>query len=207
MTKVASKLLVAGLLAVLLAIRPAVAQPAGKILVCVAASDETPTLVLLRAEAISSRMFVTAGVAVAWHSKGTAACREAPQSGAVSLELVTNTPAAQHPDALAYAQPYQGFEIVVMLDRIERSVSRVSQVSGVLANVMTHEITHLLQGSARHSETGVMKAHWDRKEFAEMTYRPLTFAPEDIELIRLGLERRATGAAGAAPTPTTVAVH
>jgi len=172
---------------------PAIAQPAGKIRVCVAAGGETPTLVVLGAEAIASRMFATAGVAIEWRSKGAAACRETAQSDTVSLELVTKTPAANHPGALAYAQPYQGSEIVVMFDRIERSAIRSSQVSNILANVMTHEITHLLQGSARHSETGVMKAHWGQEEFALMTYHPLPFAPEDIELIRLGLARRAEG--------------
>lgn len=189
MTNAASKIFVAGLLAAV----PAIAQSAGKIRVCVAAGDETPTLVLLQAEAIASRMFATAGVAVAWRSKGAAVCREAPQSDTVSLELVTKTPAAHHPGALAYAQFYPGSEIVVMFDRIERSARRSSQVSNILANVMTHEITHLLQGSARHSETGVMKAHWSSKDFTLMTYHPLAFAPEDIELIQRGLARRAEG--------------
>lgn len=203
MTNAASKLLVAGLLAVV----PAMAQSAGKIRVCVAAGDEIPALVLLRAEAIASRMFGTAGVAVAWRSGRTAACREASQSGVVSLELVTKTFAAQHPGALAYAQPYQGSAIVVMFDRVERSASGSSQVSNILANVMTHEITHLLQGTARHSETGVMKAHWGHADFDLMAYHPLPFAPEDIELIQRGLARRAGGFDAVAPPAAVTALR
>jgi hypothetical protein len=60
--------------------------------------------------------------------------------------------------------------------------------------VLTHEITHILQGVSRHSKSGVMKAHWDAVDYQDMTWRALAFAPEDIELIHLGLRRRDTRA-------------
>jgi hypothetical protein len=127
MMNTASRLFAVGLLAAV----PVIAGLIGKVFVC-AAGDEVPTLVLLRAEAITSRMFATAGVAVEWRYKGSAA---------VSTDFV---------GALAYAQPYQDSKIVVMLDRVERSARQSSQVSNVLAHVMTHQITHLLQGVSRH---------------------------------------------------------
>jgi len=68
-------------------------------------------------------------------------------------------------------------------------------VSTLLAHVMTHEITHLLQEVAWHSATGVMKAHWNLRDYSEMAWRPLPFTQEDIDLIRCGLRRRAAGAA------------
>jgi hypothetical protein len=185
MTNTIERLFVAGLLAV----APAIAQPASKVSVCVA-GDGIPTLVLLHAEAISSWMFATAGVAVEWRSKGSAACR-GTQSDGVSIEFVGRAPAALHPGALAYAQLSRGSKIVVMFDRVERSARCSSQVSNVLGHVMTHEITHLLQGVSRHSETGVMKARWGAQDFVLMERHPLRFAPEDIELIQFGLARRA----------------
>jgi hypothetical protein len=201
MTNAAIKLFIAGLLAAV----PVIAQSAGKIRVCVAGGDKTPGLVVLRAETIASGMLATAGVTVKWSSRGDAACPETSQSGIVNIDLITGAPAADHPGAFAYARPYQGSEIVVMLDRIEYSCIRSSQVSNVLAHTMTHEIAHLLQGVPRHSETGVMKAQWRHEDFDLMVYHPLPFTPQDIELIQLGLARRARGFAVAAPPATEAA--
>jgi hypothetical protein len=198
MTNTVGRILIAGFLAVVPAIVPAIAQSAGTIRVCVADDDKAPTLVLLRAEMIASRMFATAGVTVEWRSRGDASCRETLRSDIVSIEFVTNTPAAYHPGALAYARPYQGSEIVVMFDRVERSARPSSQVSNVLAHVLAHEITHLLQGITRHSETGVMKARWRQPDFDLMAYHRLQFTPEDIELIRRGLAQRGESFAVAA---------
>ena len=60
----------------------------------------------------------------------------------------------------------------------------------ILAHVMVHEITHVLQGVSRHSESGVMKATWTMKEYGEMLPKPLPFTDDDVLLIRLGLERQ-----------------
>jgi hypothetical protein len=182
------------------------AQSAGKIRVCVNSSTYAPTLVLARAEAITSRMFATAGVTVEWHSAAPAVCQGAQPTRTVVLDFATNTPPGEHPGAMAYAHPYEAVHIVVLYDRIEKSADGPIQASTFLAHVMTHEITHLLQGISRHSQTGVMKAHWDAHDFAQMAYKPLPFAPEDIDLIQLGLRRLAAGAgSGVSPATTKYA--
>ena len=58
----------------------------------------------------------------------------------------------------------------------------------MLAHVLAHEITHILQGIKRHSKTGVMKAKWSYEDIRKMTWKPLPFAEEDIRLIHLGME-------------------
>jgi hypothetical protein len=98
MTNTASKLFVAGLLAVL----PVSAEPPGKIHICVNSGNGTAMLVLAQAKELASRMFATAGVQLEWHSAGAAGCRGLPDAGAVILDLVDYTPAGQHPGALAY---------------------------------------------------------------------------------------------------------
>ena len=57
----------------------------------------------------------------------------------------------------------------------------------VLAHVLVHEITHVLQRIDRHSDSGVMKAHWTLRDYAQMEKDPLPFAAEDIQLIKMGL--------------------
>jgi hypothetical protein len=53
----------------------------------------------------------------------------------------------------------------------------------------------------------LMKAHWDAHDFAQMAYKPLRFAPEDIELIQLGLRRPASGPRPAVPPATAEALR
>jgi hypothetical protein len=56
--------------------------------------------------------------------------------------------------------------------------------------VLVHEITHILEGIDRHSETGVMKAHWTEAEIAQMPLKPLCFTAYDVSLIQSGITVR-----------------
>lgn len=87
-------------------------------------------------------------------------------------------------EALARAFVFQGTKIDVDLDRIlchDRPMT-------VLAYVIAHEITHLLQGCNRHSRTGIMKAQWDNDDYAAMAYKGLSFEPGDLQLIQAGFK-------------------
>jgi hypothetical protein len=57
-----------------------------------------------------------------------------------------------------------------------------------LAHVLAHEITHMLQGTDRHSDSGIMKARWNSEDYFEMLRTPLSFTEADVQLIRRGLE-------------------
>jgi hypothetical protein len=204
MPNATTRLFVAGLLVVLPASagNPALAtsaQAVGKIRVCVNSSTYAAASALTRAKIITSRMFLTAGVALDWQSIATAACRGSQQTQTVILDFSTDTPPSEHFGAMAYALPYEAVHIVVLFDRIQRSADGPTQLSTLLAHVMTHEITHLLQGISRHTATGVMKAHWDAKDVADMAQDALPFASEDIDLIQRGLVRRAVGSTSAVP--------
>jgi hypothetical protein len=48
----------------------------------------------------------------------------------------------------------------------------------------------MLQGIARHSDTGLMKAFWTKDDYVRMEGSSLTFTPDDIELIHFGLQTR-----------------
>jgi hypothetical protein len=176
------------------------AQAAGKVQVCVNSSTHVPFFVMVRAETIASQIFATAGVAFEWRDAGSAACRNSDQALTLVLDFHIHTAPSDHPGALAYALPYQGSHIVVLFDRFEWSAGGPSQVAAILAHVMAHEITHLLEGFARHSQTGVMKARWDRSDLRQMAFKPLPFDPEDIDLIQQGLSLRAAGATLAVPS-------
>ena len=94
------------------------------------------------------------------------------------------------PGALAYALPYEGAHVQLFYDRITEAGDS-ALLSRLLAHVLVHEITHILQRSSRHSTHGIMKARWDREDYVQMKLMPLPFADEDIDLIRKGLAARA----------------
>ena len=57
----------------------------------------------------------------------------------------------------------------------------------LLAHVLAHEISHILQGTDQHSARGVMKALWDINDYLRMARHPLPFTDLDIQLIYRGL--------------------
>jgi hypothetical protein len=139
---------------------------------------------LPRAELMASRMFAPVGVKLDWHLQ-----HSCPGGDAIQIGISVKTAANEFPGALAYALPYEGVHTVVFYDRIGHSVSE-DLCTPVLAHVLVHEITHLLEGIDRHSESGVMKAHWTRADYAQMRSKPLPFTDWDIQLIHKGLESR-----------------
>lgn len=110
-------------------------------------------------------------------------------AGAITIRFERGEPATEHPGALAYAHPYQAKTIVVFPDRIEHISDDRLFLPKLLAHVLAHEITHVLQGTARHSETGIMKSSWTSRDYSEMAWNGMSFAAVDVTLIERGLRR------------------
>ena len=145
--------------------------------------DTPPNTPVPAARLSATRMFAAIGVNLEWH--GSTRC----PSGALIVSLRETTPPELNPGAFAYALPYEGTHIVVFLDRIQQG--RPRELAGIaLGYVIVHEITHMLEGVCRHSESGLMKANWTDADFREMRLGHLDFAAADIELIHIGLARR-----------------
>jgi hypothetical protein len=64
-----------------------------------------------------------------------------------------------------------------------------------MANVIVHEMTHILQGIDRHSASGVMKAVWTSSDYTLMKRGMLRFTAMDVEMIREGFAARTAGGA------------
>jgi hypothetical protein len=75
----------------------------------------------------------------------------------------------------------------VFYDRFQMCPVRMADI---VAYVIVDEVTHILEGVARHSKTGIMKAHWDAHDRFEIGLGRLGFAPEDIDLIHSGFASR-----------------
>ena len=142
---------------------------------------------VFQAEGVANQILAAADVKMYW--QGDVRHCGSPGPGIV-IELMLNTRLDFYPGAMAYALPYAGttyagVTIVVFYDRIQ-----AARVPPLLAHVLVHEITHVLEGTDSHSGTGIMKAHWTLRDYEEMRLRPLKFEEEDLLLIRSGLDFR-----------------
>jgi len=137
----------------------------------------------------ASNIFAAIGVGVEWRSD-----RVCPSSlDVIRVSISCQSDETQRPNVLAYALPFEGTHIVVFYDRVTRTAGSVSlPANEVLAYVLVHEITHILQGLNRHSTAGIMKARWKSAEYWEMRSRALRFTVEDVELLYRGLDSRAS---------------
>ena len=152
------------------------------------------------AKQMAAQIFATAHVRLEWHDGlGQRSC----PAGAIQITVENASDPKRLPGSVAYALPFEGTHIHVFYDRLQ-AMALGQRRPHLLALVLVHEITHMLQGICRHSETGVMKAYWHEREYNEITIKPLTFTDADIELIQLGLAARApTVAVNAAQKPLT----
>jgi hypothetical protein len=163
---------------------------ADEVTVYVQGLSAVPAPVLSRAQALANEIFAGVGVKIEWR-RGQPTRAQSRSEKPIVVEMITDTPRELKPGALAFARPYEGVHIDVFYDRIHEA-TEPELTPNVLAHVLVHEITHILQGTCRHSDTGVMKARWTHTDYMEMGQKPLSFTEEDTQLIRSGLVVRAT---------------
>jgi hypothetical protein len=154
-----------------------------KVTVC--AEHGTAGPVAYTAQVLASTMFAKIGVQIDWRAANSCA----GINNALAVTISDGTPANQLPGTLAYALPYEGTHIVVFYDRIKGQVDD-SMVPRLLAHVLVHEITHILQGVGRHSASGIMKARFNETDHFRMKRKGLGFTKEDIDLIHIGMAWR-----------------
>lgn len=143
-----------------------------------------PKVEVASALGIASKMFAEIGIQLNGHS-GQQYCKNTAERTIV-VNLSSQTPATRHPGALAYALPFEGQHIEIFYDRTVRLGLSPSLTARLLAYVLVHEITHLLQRLDHHSSDGIMKPHWKTEEFLGKRSR-LTFTEDDVDLIYTGM--------------------
>jgi hypothetical protein len=170
-------------MALIAALLPLYAQAQKRVTVYVQQDAVVHGRVLIGAEDVASKLFAAAGVRIKW-------CYGHPSQDAISVEFSERTPRDYRPGSVAFALPYEGVHITVFYDRTSRT-TLADLAPTVLGHVLAHEITHVLQRIDRHSQTGVMKAHWTNSDLDKMVAKGLSFTAEDIDLMQRGLAARA----------------
>lgn len=135
--------------------------------------------------AAATAIFKRAGIRLDWRISE----RPCLAGGGIVVSGSFATPNDEHPGALAYALPYEGAHLVLLYDRILGAISWPG-VPSLMGYVLAHEIGHMLQGVARHSAEGILKAHWNYLDYADINRWRLDFTKEDIAMIRDGMSKR-----------------
>jgi hypothetical protein len=139
-----------------------------------------PDAQVMAAPAAVSRIFRDIGVKLDW--RGEPRLCAASEKGIV-ITFAVAPPAGSRRDILAYALPYERRTIVVFLDRV-----KARRFPPLLTYVLVHEIAHILQGVARHSEVGILRPAWRAGDYTEMRLGTFAFTKHDVELIHHGLD-------------------
>jgi hypothetical protein len=129
----------------------------------------------------AARIFGQIGVSVRWHTGNPP--KEAG-SGRIAIR-VGRAPASATSGALGAASLSERV-IALYIDRIQDLQARMPNAGRTFGYVLAHEIGHVLQGVPRHSEAGILRGTWTGDDYANMSARQLTFAPQDVEQIWRG---------------------
>lgn len=142
------------------------------------------TKVLEHNKAIVSSTFARIGVQIRWREGE-------PGPGAFGIRVVEHAPPSASPEAMASTRLGEG-TIAVFEDRVRHRLGRAHPGAAkiALAYVFAHELAHAMQGIARHSGSGILKAHWTNDDFTAMLFNKLSFTESDVDLIRQGLAAR-----------------
>lgn len=143
--------------------------------------------ILYGAKAYAKKLFSQVGVDLQWRTG------KRPENACHAVVVSLEDSARSVPEnsrALAFSYPYApcGPGVTVLLDRIREFVAPYeARAPIILGYVMAHELGHVLEGTNRHSDTGLMRANWNANDIWAMTRTILCFAPEDRVLIRRNL--------------------
>ena len=159
---------------------------------------EVPYPIFSQARALAAGMFEGVGVQIDWRL-GMRAEPQLRREHAIAVRLTLENPQGLNPSIGAFTYPSEGVHITVLYNRLAWSLTSPGLAAPLLAHVLVHEITHILEGVSRHSEMGIMKANWTSHDYSEMRRKALLFAPEDVELIHRGLAQRHARAGRVAP--------
>jgi hypothetical protein len=147
---------------------------------------------IVRAQSCASKLLAPTGVKLIWHDTPIG---DPAGANSLAMTFLSTAPGSyrtgRKAKALAFALPYAstGQQILVFHDRVSNFIAPYGGRSGVvLGHILAHEIGHVLERVARHSDSGLMQANWSHDDISMMIWTGLPFAPEDKALIRSRME-------------------
>jgi hypothetical protein len=174
---------------------------------------DVPDGLLSAAEGQAKEIFHRSGLETAWLNCAPKLEAVQPKSCYFSdsshLTLKINAHALQAKskdrlEVLGYAYPDDkgiGWFAYVFYDRINQLAERERLGHSLLAEVMAHEVGHLLLGSNSHSVAGIMSAHWTSKQLKNIAEGAMNFLPAQSKIMRERVRDVQAGSLAQTPTP------
>jgi hypothetical protein len=157
---------------------------------------DVPDGLLSAAEGQAREIFHQAGLETAWLNCAPKLEAVQPKScyfsdsSHVTLKINAHAVQAKAKDrleVLGTAYPDDkgiGWFAYVFYDRIKQLAEREKLGHALLADVMAHEVGHLLLGSNSHSVTGIMCAHWNSEQLIDIAEGAMNFVPAQAKMMR-----------------------
>jgi hypothetical protein len=161
-----------------------------------------PSEVLNAAEQQAREIYRRAGLETIWHNCSPKLESIEPESCHLSdtthltLKIsprASNVQVRDRLDVLGTAYPDDqgvGYFAYVFYDRVQELAVRQRLGNRLLADVMAHEIGHLLLGSNSHSLGGIMSAHWNYDQLRNVSEGTMWFIPDQSRVMRDRLRER-----------------
>jgi hypothetical protein len=159
---------------------------------------DVPTVLLAAAEDQAREIFRRAGLETVWLNCSPKLELEKREPGSCYFSDTTHLTLkiSPHPmnaqvrnriDVLGTAyldDKGAGYIAYVFYGRIQEVAQRRGLGHALLANVMGHEIGHLLLGSTSHSVSGIMCAHWNYEKLRDVSEGGVWFVPAQSRIMR-----------------------
>lgn len=176
-------------------------QPGSKITVRVYNYAEVPREVLAQAEMEVTRIFRDVAVETVWldcplsptESQSLPACPQnlGPTELALRILFRNKVARSSFPESwLGYAIPPgekngRMSHASVFYDRVvDLARDGPAEHYQILGHAMAHEMGHLMLGSDRHSNTGLMRGRWDARDLQRAAQGLLLFTSDEAGLMR-----------------------
>lgn len=172
---------------------------------------DVPTVLLTAAEDQAREIFRHAGLETVWLNCSPKLEKFEPRScyfadtTHLTLKISPHAMNAQvrnRIDVLGTAYPDEegaGYFAYVFYDRVQELAQRRRLGHALLADVMAHEIGHLLLGTNSHSLSGIMCAQWNYEELRHVAEGAMSFIPSQSRIMRDRLRARQSGRLDLAP--------
>ena len=163
---------------------------------------DVPAKLLNAAEAQAREIYRLAGLETAWLNCSPKLEKIEPgschfsDSTHLTLKIsarAVNAQVRDRADVLGTAYPDDkgvGYFAYVFYDRVQELAERQRLGNWLLADVMAHEIGHLLLGSNSHSVSGIMCAHWNYDQLRNISEGAMWFIPVQSKIMRDRLRDR-----------------
>jgi hypothetical protein len=161
---------------------------------------QVPNKLLRSAEQGAARVFRQAGIKVVWldclpepEGQGDAGCERLAGRLHLRINILSrnlSAPFRYHKDTFGVAEVFAngiGSEAYIFYDRVEELSKNMDFWAMLLADLMAHELGHLLLGQDSHSPTGIMRAIWRDEDMQDAAQGALLFTSTQSKLMRLRL--------------------